>query len=105
MDIVNKNETKTPDEYSFIRYRHAYLWINLSLRFATEFATDAHVWRSVGARLRLGQLHKSLFDSYKPFVHNHLQTAYSYSMDEFKNKELTTISSCQPFECSVGSDR
>jgi hypothetical protein len=37
-------------------------WTNLSLRFATEFATQAHVWRSLGARLRLGQLHKSLID-------------------------------------------
>jgi len=49
-------------------------WTNLSLRFATEFATGAHVWRSVGARLRLGQLHKSLIDKYKPFIHNPLQT-------------------------------
>ena len=55
-------------------------WINPSLRFATEFATAAHVWRSVGARLRLGQLHKSLFHKYKPFVNKYLQTIHSYSM-------------------------
>ena len=56
-------------------------WINLGLRFATEFATDAHVWRSVSARLRLGQLHKSLIGKYKSFVHNHLQTMRSSSMN------------------------
>jgi len=53
------------------------VWTNLNLRFATEFATEAHVWRSVGARLRLGQLHKSLIDKHKPFIHNSLQTAYT----------------------------
>jgi len=53
------------------------VWTNLSLRFATEFATQAHVWRSVGARLHLGQPHKFLFDSYKPFIHNSLQTAHT----------------------------
>jgi len=42
-----------------------------------EFATDAHVWRSVGARLRLGQLHKSLIDNYKPFIHNPLQIGHT----------------------------
>ncbi|MFC1794633.1 hypothetical protein ACFL3Q_13715 [Planctomycetota bacterium] len=52
-------------------------WTNLSLRFATEFATVAHVWRSVGARLHLGQLHKSFIDKHKPFIHNSLQTAHS----------------------------
>ena len=50
---------------------------NLSLRSATEFATEAHVWRTVGSRLHLGQPHKSLFDKHKSFVHNSLQTAAS----------------------------
>jgi hypothetical protein len=54
--------------------------INLSLRSATEFATGAHVWRSVGSRLRLGQLHKPLFYKHKPLIDKHLQTAYTYSM-------------------------
>ena len=53
------------------------VWINLSLRFATKSATRAHVRRSVGARLHLGQLHKLLFDKHKPFIHNSLQTAHS----------------------------
>jgi len=52
-------------------------WTNLSLRFATEFATQAHVWRSVGARSHLGQLHKSFIDKYKPFIHNSLQTGHT----------------------------
>jgi len=53
------------------------LWTNLSLRIATESATQAHVWRSVGARLHLGQLHKSLIDKRKGFTHISLQTAHS----------------------------
>jgi len=64
-------------DYVQVPYQVVLDWINLSLRFATEFATDAHAWRSVGARLRLGQLHKSLFDKHKPFIHNSLQTAHS----------------------------
>ncbi len=67
----------TAQKSIYARRKYAQLWINLSLRFATEFATEAHVWRSVGARLRLGQLHKSLFYKYKPFIHKCLQTAYT----------------------------
>ncbi len=65
-------------------YGCAQLWINPSLRFATEFATQAHVWRSVGARLHLGQLHKLLFDKHKPFIHSSLQTAHSDQISDFR---------------------
>lgn len=49
-------------------------WVNPSHRFATVFATDMHVWATVGLRLRLGQHHKSLFDKHKRFLEKHLQT-------------------------------
>jgi len=38
------------------------------------------------ARLALGQLHKSLFDSYKPFIHKYLQIIRSYSMNDDNKK-------------------
>jgi hypothetical protein len=63
-------------------------WTNLSLRFATEFATEAHVWRSVGARLHLGQLHKYLFDKYKPFIHSSLQTGHTDQISDFRAGNL-----------------
>jgi len=67
------------------------VWTNLSLRFATEFATEAHVWRSVGARLHLGQLHKSLIDKYKSFIHNSLQTDHTDQI--FVNSRLISSGS------------
>jgi hypothetical protein len=56
--------------------RHG-IWINLSLRFAAQSATEVHLWHSVGALLHLGQPHKSLYDKHKPFVHSSSQTAHS----------------------------
>jgi len=44
------------------------------VRRATERATAALVWRSSGLRLRFAWHHKSLFDKYKPFCDNRLQT-------------------------------
>jgi len=48
--------------------------VNPSQRFATASATDMLVWATVGLRLRFGQHHKSLFDKYKCFIDNGLQT-------------------------------
>jgi hypothetical protein len=59
-------------------------WTNLSLRFAKVFATEAHVWRSVGARLHLGQLHKSLLDKHKPFLYKPLQTGHANQISDFQ---------------------
>ena len=51
--------------------------INWAKRFATEFATEVLVWASLRLRLRFGLPHKSLFCSYKPFIHKHLQSDVS----------------------------
>ena len=49
--------------------------------------------RTSGARLRLGQLRKSLFDKYKPFIHNPLQTGQTGQISDFR----TDKSAKQPF--------
>lgn len=51
------------------------LWTNLSPLLATESATEAHFWRSVGDWSHFGQLHKSLYDKHKQFLDNSLRTA------------------------------
>ena len=51
-------------------------------RFATESATDMHVWATVGIRLRFGQHPKSLFDKHKAFIHKYLQTTASNCRSE-----------------------
>ena len=76
-------------------------WTNLSLQFATEFAPDAHVWRSVGARLHLGQLYKSLLDKHKPFIHKLLQTG---STDQISVTPCAASAGNRPAKCVKESD-
>ncbi|MCJ7806161.1 MAG: hypothetical protein MUP57_01260 [Clostridia bacterium] len=51
--------------------------VNPSRRFPTQFATDMHVYATVGLRLRFGQHHKSIFYSHKQFIDNRLQMRIS----------------------------
>jgi len=46
----------------------------MSQRITPKFVPKVYVLPTVTLRLRFGQHHKFLFDKYKPFIHNHLQT-------------------------------
>ena len=46
----------------------------MSQSVAPKFAPTMYGWLSVGLRLPLGQLHKSLFYSHMSFIHKYLQT-------------------------------
>ena len=59
----------------------------MSQRIAPKFAPKGYVLPTVRLRSRFGQHHKSLFDNYKPFIHNHLQTRVS----DFESEGIYSI--------------
>ena len=60
---------------------------NFGLTRASYLQQNLQQPRTSSARLRLGQLHESLFDKHKAFLHKYLQTVRSFSMTVSKITE------------------